>query len=73
MNPAERVWRQLQCRHPANYCYDGCEQIIDVLCHVWNTFTPIPGAIGSLCTRQWRELDTTVITSGRGIGLTSCA
>ena len=57
LNPAEQVWQQLRSRHLANRCYEGNEQIVDACCYAWNTFTQIPGAIRSLCTRQWATLD----------------
>ena len=63
LNPAEQVWQQLRSRHLANRCYEGYEQIVEACCHAWNTFTQIPGAIRSLCTRQWANLDQAVVTS----------
>ncbi|GAC1408632.1 MAG: hypothetical protein NVSMB6_07890 [Burkholderiaceae bacterium] len=62
-NPAEQVCHQLRCRHFANRCHDGYQQIVDACCHAWNTFTQIPGAIRSLCTRQWANLDQALVTS----------
>ncbi len=62
LNPAEQVWQQLRSRHLANRCYEGYEQIVEACCQAWNAFTQIPGAIRSLCTRQWANLDQ-VVTS----------
>ena len=53
LNPAEQVWQLLRDRSLANRCYDNYEQIVDACCEAWNTFTQIPGAIRSLCSRSW--------------------
>jgi transposase len=57
LNPTEQVWQQLRDRSLANRCYDSYEQIVDVCCDAWNAFIQIPGAIRSLCTRAWTNLD----------------
>jgi transposase len=57
LNPTEQVWQQLRDRSLANRCYDSYEQIVDVCCDAWNAFIQIPGAIRSLCTRAWANLD----------------
>ena len=53
LNPTEQVWQQLRDRSLANRCYDSYEHIVKACCAAWNQFTQIPGAIRSLCTRNW--------------------
>jgi transposase len=60
LNPAEQVWQQLRDRSLANRCYESYEQIIDACCDAWNKFTQIPGAIRSLCSRNWACLTPTL-------------
>jgi hypothetical protein len=58
LNPAEQVWQQLRDRCLANQCYNSYEHIVAACCAAWNQFTLIPGAIRSLCTRNWARLAT---------------
>jgi transposase len=58
LNPAEQVWQQLRDRDLANRCYDSYEHIVDACCEAWNKFTQIPGAIRSLCKRNWANLNS---------------
>jgi transposase len=61
LNSAEQVWQQLRDRHLANRCFDSYQQIVDACCQAWNTFTQIPGAIRSLCSRSWANLSSTTV------------
>lgn len=61
LNSAEQVWQQLRDRHLANRCYEDYEQIVDACCQAWNAFTSIPGAIRSLCSRGWADLNSTSV------------
>ncbi|GAC1419728.1 MAG: hypothetical protein NVSMB6_21650 [Burkholderiaceae bacterium] len=56
-NLAEQVRHQLSSRSLGNRCYNGYEQIAEACRHAWNIFTQVPGAIRSLRTRQWANLD----------------
>jgi transposase len=62
LNPAEQVWQQLRDRHLANRCFESYDQIVDACCDAWNTFTTIPGAIRSLCSRSWANLNQPAVT-----------
>jgi hypothetical protein len=56
LNPAEQVWQQVRDRSLANRCYGSYEHIVDACCEARNQFIQIPGAIRSLCTRNWANL-----------------
>jgi transposase len=62
LNPAEQVWQQLRDRHLANRCFESYDQIVEACCDAWNTFTAIPGAIRSLCSRPWANLNQPAVT-----------
>lgn len=63
LNPAEQIWQHLRDRHLTNRCFDSYEQIVNACCDAWNAFTIIPGAIRSLRSRFWANLNQLAATS----------
>lgn len=56
LNPTEQVWRQLREDNLANRCYKDEEDIVNACCEAWNEFDEKPGAVRSLCSRDWAKL-----------------
>jgi len=56
LNPVEQVWRQLREDNLANRCYKDEEDIVNACCEAWNEFDEKPGAVRSLCSRDWAKL-----------------
>ena len=70
LNPAEQVWQQLRDRSLANRCFNDYNQIVEACCDAWNAFTSTPGAIRSLCSRSWANLNQPTGSSQMRIGIT---
>lgn len=56
LNPVEQLWERLRDRYLANRAFNDQSDIIDACCTAWNSFTQIPDAISSLCSRSWAIL-----------------
>jgi len=56
LNPTEQVWRQLREDSLANRCFKDEEDIVSACCEAWNNFDEKPGAVKSLCSRDWANL-----------------
>lgn len=59
LNSDEHVSQQLHDRNLPNRGFDSYDQIVDACCEAWNTFTQIPDATRSLCSRNRADLPHT--------------
>ena len=56
LNPIEQVWSWMRQHHLANRTFKGYEDIVDSVCHAWNSFISDSERVINMCTRDWMNL-----------------
>ena len=56
LNPIEQVWSWMRQHHLANRTFKGYENIVDEVCHAWNSFISDSQRVIKMCTRNWMNL-----------------
>lgn len=57
LNPTENIWEYLRQNYLANTVFETYDDILDACCDAWNKLAKTKGAIKSIASRSWAEVN----------------
>jgi len=56
LNSIEQVWNWMRQHCLANRVFKDYQDIVDSVCHAWNSFTKSAARVTKMCSRDWAKL-----------------